>query len=75
MGELIPLTGVRLAAERLAVTVLDAFDSHDWRMFRAPWPCWICVRCWLPMEDTAGRRCDRGVEENTGGGGFGNLNE
>jgi len=61
VGRLTPVgasQGVRLAAERLAATVLDAFDSHRWAMFDLPFPRWVCTRCWLPMEATTGRHCD-----------------
>lgn len=59
VGQLIqlPAHGVRTAAERLAATVLDAFDSHRWVLL---WSRWICLRCGLPLEDTEGRRCNGG---------------
>lgn len=59
MGQLIqlPAHGVRLAAEQLAATVLDAFDSHRWVLL---WSQWICLRCGLLLEATEGRRCTGG---------------
>jgi hypothetical protein len=49
--------GVRGAAERLAATVLDAFDSHRWTLL---WDRWVCTSCGLSLEDAKGRRCHPG---------------
>jgi hypothetical protein len=57
MGELTALTSVHVAAERLAVAQLDAFDTHAWAVFHLPRQEWICATCWRSLEGSHARRC------------------